>query len=146
MRATGETKKLAYLRYYGHLNSSRQRGIEFHFTFEEWVMWWETNLGPDWLKKRGTMKDQYVMAREGDCGPYSKWNVKCITKSENSKEQAALRARKLTERQVRSIYLTLKAHPIGLRRELAKKYGVSQWTIKAIQKKRAWSLVTDLLD
>ncbi len=37
-------------------HKSKKRGIEFLFTFEEWVNWWETQLGPDWFKKRGRKK------------------------------------------------------------------------------------------
>jgi hypothetical protein len=66
-----------------HQLTSRQRGIAFHFTFEEWVAWWEEHLGPDWLSMRGTKRHQYVMARKGDKGDYCRSNVDCITASKN---------------------------------------------------------------
>jgi len=62
---------------------SNKRKIAFNFTFEEWISWWESNLGQDWFSKRGSRLGQYVMARLGDKGPYSPENVKCITSEEN---------------------------------------------------------------
>jgi hypothetical protein len=66
-----------------HKRSAKERHIGFKFTYEEWVAWWETNLGPDWINKRGCKRGQYVMARKGDKGPYAPWNVECVTCSEN---------------------------------------------------------------
>ena len=63
--------------------TSRQRGIDFQFTWEEWLVWWEEQLGPDWLSKRGCKIGKFVMARKGDVGPYHPSNVVCITTSKN---------------------------------------------------------------
>jgi len=46
------------------------RGIDFNFTFEQWVTWW----GDD-ISQRGCRKGQLVMARLNDIGPYSPDNV-----------------------------------------------------------------------
>jgi hypothetical protein len=54
------------------------------FSFEEWVTWWEDNLGPDWIRKRGHRADQYVMARNLDRGDYEPGNVYCATASKNA--------------------------------------------------------------
>src|ERR1700735_4557071 len=62
---------------------AKERNIEFNFSYEEWVKWWENNLGPDWLQKRGIRSGQYCMARFKDKGPYSIENVECITNNEN---------------------------------------------------------------
>jgi hypothetical protein len=62
----------------------RRRGIEFHFTFDEWVAWWEKQLGRNWMSKRGIRSDQYVMARKGDKGSYRPSNVICITMAQNT--------------------------------------------------------------
>jgi hypothetical protein len=70
-------------------NSSKFRGINFKFTFEEWCSWWEHHLGPDWFKKRGCRRGQYVMARNWDRGPYAFWNVKCVLCSDNNFERAS---------------------------------------------------------
>jgi hypothetical protein len=66
-----------------HRRDSKKRKIEFNFSFEEWCVWWEANLGPDWFRKRGSKRGQYVMARLGDKGPYNPKNVKCITSEGN---------------------------------------------------------------
>jgi hypothetical protein len=63
-----------------------RRGISFEFSFEEWMAWWEQQLGPDWLSKRGRLRHQFQMARYGDIGPYRIDNVKCITATQNLNE------------------------------------------------------------
>jgi len=59
----------------------RQRGIEFQFTYEEWLAWW----GED-IVNRGRQRGQLVMARHGDTGPYHPDNVRKATCSDNIKE------------------------------------------------------------
>ena len=59
----------------------RNRGIEFHFTYESWLAWW----GED-IVNRGRSRGQLVMARTGDIGPYHPDNVRKATCSENIKE------------------------------------------------------------
>jgi len=66
--------------------NAKRRGIVFDFQYEEWIAWWQKNLGPHWKNKRGKGKIKYHMARFNDCGPYAIWNVKCITHSQNSSE------------------------------------------------------------
>lgn len=65
-----------------HKSSAKQRGIEFNFTFERWLEWWQID---DRLSRRGTYKDCLVMGRYGDVGPYSFDNCYPTTKSENSR-------------------------------------------------------------
>jgi len=63
---------------------SKRRGIEFQFTYEEWLAWWEKALaehGPH--AKRGKGKDLLVMCRIGDRGPYAADNVYCGTPAQN---------------------------------------------------------------
>lgn len=59
----------------------KERGIEWHFTFDEWLDWW----GDD-IVNRGREKGKLVMARYNDTGPYHPDNVKKITVSENARE------------------------------------------------------------
>ena len=66
------------------------RGIDFLFTFEEWLEWW----GDD-IDKRGSGKNGLCMARNGDIGPYASWNVRKATISENSVE--AMLGRKMSD-------------------------------------------------
>ena len=54
--------------------------IGWEFTFDTWLEVW---LKSGKLDQRGTGKDQYVMARKGDIGPYSPDNVDIILHSEN---------------------------------------------------------------
>ena len=128
--------------------AKKQRGIEFNFTYEEWVAWWIKHLGPNWFEKRGNCAGQYVMARKGDEGPYSVENVRCITCEQNSKEALGnVRGNaKLTREQVIVIYLELKNGPRGTAMRLAQEYKVGDITIRSIQKKLTWGHVTDQLD
>ena len=59
-----------YRLYRSQRDSSRKRGIDFHFSFEEWNSWW----GDD-IVNRGRKSGQLVMARIGDQGPYHPDNV-----------------------------------------------------------------------
>lgn len=79
-------KTLAHQKYYDHKKHAKDRGVQFLFSFDEWVEWWHRNLGDDWLKKRGNRKGKYVMARYGDEGPYAFYNVKCILHASNARE------------------------------------------------------------
>ena len=60
---------------------ARNRGIEWYFTFEEWMAWW----GDD-IANRGNRSGQLVMARYKDQGPYHPDNVRKITCNENHSE------------------------------------------------------------
>jgi hypothetical protein len=60
--------------------SSKERGIEFLLTFDEWLKEW---VDSGHLHERGRKKGQYCMARFGDTGPYAVGNVKIILHSDN---------------------------------------------------------------
>lgn len=64
-------------------HTAKKRGIEWCFTFEEWLAVW-VNSGR--LAQRGRRPDDYVMARNGDVGPYSAGNVRIIRMRENCAE------------------------------------------------------------
>ena len=68
--------------YLDQKNNAEKRGIEFLFSFEEWVDWW----GDD-IDRRGNQWNRLVMARHGDSGPYHPDNVKKLSMEENSREQ-----------------------------------------------------------
>lgn len=68
--------------YGEHKRGAKRRNIDWQFTFETWVEWWE-NTGH--FHERGRKKGQYVMARIGDIGPYSPSNVFCSTVEDNIK-------------------------------------------------------------
>lgn len=58
-----------------------ERGIEFLITFPEWWSVWQES---GYWNERG--RGRYVMARNGDVGPYSVGNVFICTASQNSKD------------------------------------------------------------
>jgi len=65
-------------KYLDHKYNANKRGIDFHFTYEEWIQWW----GDDILK-RGHCKGNLVMSRYGDVGPYHPDNVFKNTQEQN---------------------------------------------------------------
>jgi hypothetical protein len=69
-------KRLAYAQ---QKDNASKRGIEFLFTFEQWLEFW----GDDVIL-RGNSPDDLVMARRRDCGPYSPENCVKVSVSENS--------------------------------------------------------------
>ena len=75
-------KKL-YAAFYSQRHSARLRNIEFLLTYEEWLQIW---IDSGHLSERGRKKDQYVMARFGDKGPYAVGNVKIVTANQNMSE------------------------------------------------------------
>ena len=60
---------------------AKKRGIEWQFTYDEWVDWW----GDD-IHKRGPYRGQLVMARYNDTGPYHPDNVFKTTCSQNVRD------------------------------------------------------------
>lgn len=136
-------KDKVYSAYLCQVSTSKRRGIEWCFTYEEWVRWWQLHLGPNWFNRRGCRKGQYVMARRGDKGPYVWWNVECKTADENNREAgrgapgSANTAAKLTEAQVVEIY-----HASGLHKEIGVKYGVRRELIGLIKNKKVWKHIT----
>lgn len=131
------------MRYLGQKHSAKNRGIEFLFSFEEWVKWWETNLGAAWMTLRGCRIGQYVMARNGDVGPYAAWNVKCLLTGDNGRQRALNRSAaagakhgmsRLTTKQVQAIYVADKA----CYWELARRYKVSHVAIRFIRHRQTW--------
>lgn len=124
--------------------SAADRGIDFLFTFDRWVSWWETQLGQKWFELRGRSKGKYVMARIGDSGPYIESNVICLTVSQNSAEGTNNYcdnngAVKLTPAQV----IEIRKNYVPYSREFganafAKKYGVVHGTIGPCVRGETW--------
>ena len=63
-----------------HKYNAECRGVEFNFTFDEWVKMWEDSGKWD---ERGVGPEKYCMARHNDIGPYSIDNVSIQTNKEN---------------------------------------------------------------
>jgi len=90
---------LTYAAYVVQRNSAHRRGIDFNFTYEEWLAWWNQALaaiGPE--AKRGLRRGEYMMCRFGDIGVYESGNVYAGTSAQNQgdvdpeKRRAALQA------------------------------------------------------
>ena len=64
--------------FLGQRHTSKQRGVEFKLTFEEWVAWW----GDD-FEHRGRRHYQLQMCRYGDEGAYELGNIYKASQSEN---------------------------------------------------------------
>jgi len=79
--------------FHNQRHNAKKRSISFNFKYEDWLMWWETHLGPDWFLKRGCNSGQYVMARKEDKGAYEEGNIKCILCNLNSFERKHVRRR-----------------------------------------------------
>jgi len=127
------------LRFCEHRSSARHRGIAWNLTFEEWWAIWQ----PHWAL-RGKRRNQLVMARLGDTGPYAVGNVKIITARENRLERRELRgtenaASKLAAGCVGRVRDMLKAG--CLQREIADYFGVTQTAISHIKLGKAWAHV-----
>jgi hypothetical protein len=58
---------------------SKARGIEFKFTYDDWINWW----GEDILHRGISSGDKLVMARYGDIGCYEPNNCYKSTSSDN---------------------------------------------------------------
>lgn len=122
------------------------RGIEFHFKFDEWVGWWEFNLGPDWFQKRGRPRGKYCMARMGDKGPYASWNVKCILSEENALEREQNGTLlfgeshgmcRINTQIARAIFLAEGSNSL-----IGKLFNVSRYSVANIKKRSNWRRAT----
>jgi hypothetical protein len=59
------------------------------FTFDEWLAFWKASGK---LHLRGLGRGKYVMARNGDRGPYAPDNVRIILFEDNMKEKRLTKA------------------------------------------------------
>ncbi len=124
------------------VDSSKQRGIVFNFTFEEWIKWWKQQLGPDWFKMRGKRKHQYCMARFKDEGPYEPGNIRCILSGANVSERKLIWGEnhgmcKITIETARAIYMAE-----GSKIEIGRRFGVSRYTVSNIKSGSNWRHAT----
>jgi len=78
-----KTKKQMQHAYRSQGYSAKERNIEFNLTWQEWITWW---IDTGHVAERGAHKDEYVMSRFNDTGPYELGNIKCITQGENKRE------------------------------------------------------------
>ena len=60
--------------YFGQKSMALKRKIEWHFTFYNWIKWWEST---GHFGERGVKNNQYQMCRFNDVGPYNPNNVYC---------------------------------------------------------------------
>ena len=91
-------------KFYGQKACAKARGISFELSFAQWLSIW-TESGH--FHERGTLKDQYVMARFRDRGPYAVGNVRIITGAQNRAEQVGI----VTPEHAAKISAALKGKP-----------------------------------
>lgn len=131
--------------------NAQKRGIDWHFTYPEWIEWWVQQLGPDWFQFRGVHRDEYCMARHKDQGPYAPWNVECITNRKNCGDSISNQKingtfkpppvhlgekhpnSKLTVDEVRKIFVSRLPQEL-----IAAQYGVHWKTIHNIKHRLIW--------
>ena len=108
------------------------RGIEWLFTYEEWLEMWL--VSGRWTE-RGRGLDQFCMCRFGDEGPYSRRNCFIATGQENLLQRWEGRE-KITNglaREISEVYLTTSMS----QREVADRFGVDQsYVSRIVNKKR----------
>lgn len=142
------SKKQTVRQAYGyHKRRAKIHHIRWRFTFQDWVACWEASLGPNWFEMRGCIAGKFVMARNGDKGPYSRTNVHIVTCETNHKETIANgtsnhgekngRA-KLTAKQVKTIFLAE-----GTQADIAKRFNTTQERVCRIKLRQCWRRVTE---
>lgn len=157
LRNRNTPAQVANKKFHLQKRHAKSRDIPFHFSFRDWVCWWESSLGSDWMSKRGRKVGQYVMARLNDTGPYSVDNVKCVTCSENQSEQVSnntsgagwnagtvgLRKKgtKLSDDEVLQIYSMR-----GTYKNIALQFRVDPSLVSRIKTKNIWKTLTDKID
>lgn len=119
------------------------RGIEFTLTLDQWVGWWELNLGSNWLKKRGPRSGQYVMARKGDKGPYAIGNIECVTSNKNHADMKKYRSYAVTNIKIpaKGVIEIFLSDP-NEEAELCKKYDTRYSYIAKIKRREVWADLT----
>lgn len=129
-----------YRAYYNQEKKAASRGIKMLFSLEEWIAWWEANLGPRWFELRGCKRAQYVMARYNDMGNYEPENVKCILAGSNVSEAGIKRigARAGNVKLTKTDVVRIRKIKDKFDWEIAAEYGVSRTHISAIRLKRKW--------
>ncbi len=126
---------------------AKKRGIRWRFTFQDWVACWEVSLGPNWFEMRGPTAGKFVMARDGDRGPYSRNNVRIVPCEVNHKE-AVLNGRSpagerngttvLTNELVKQVFLAE-----GTNAEIARRFNIPPQRVCKIKRRTAWKSVTE---
>ena len=81
LRGDAPTELVCAYRY--QRNRATARGIAWEFDFDSWLKVW---VGSGFLHLRGRGVGCYVMARNGDVGPYSASNVQIITYEKNARD------------------------------------------------------------
>lgn len=78
-----EIRRAMWAAYQRQRNSAKSRNILWLFDFDSWCAFW---IASGKWHERGRSKSKFVMARNGDIGPYSPANVRIISFSQNTTE------------------------------------------------------------
>lgn len=80
-RYAAKPEKKEVIAWRRHRYHSKERGIEFLLTFDQWKTIWDSS---GHAHERGSLQHNYCMARNQDRGPYAIGNVEIITARENN--------------------------------------------------------------
>ncbi len=135
MPAKMKKNKLLFAR---HKDSARVRGIEFLFSFDEWLDVWITS---GHFEERGRGVSSFCMARNGDVGPYSRENVKIITNAENLAERIFSQGELVhnSKLSTQDVLFIRENEGIIARKDLAIRFGIRHDHVRDIQKRKSWA-------
>lgn len=124
--------------YQSQKDCAKQRKIEFKFTYEEWIVWWDKHLGSDWFNLRGCKRGQYVMARLQDKGSYEDSNIECILHTTNTKDAKNNIGVNNPRAKITAKTALLIRNSPKTGKVLAKEFGLSVSTIAQIKRGDLW--------
>jgi hypothetical protein len=136
-RMTAEEWKIK-LHFHQHKYSAKIRGIEFLFSFEEWLTTW---LESSHFEERGQGAGKFCMARKGDVGPYSKENVRIITNAENLAERVLPKGEFVhnSKLSTKDVLFIRENEGIIARKDLAIRFDIRHDHVRDIQKRKSWA-------
>lgn len=145
---------MAYFRdarvaYSDQRKSAIKRGVGWQFTYEDWVAWWMKHLGQNWFEKRGHKTGQYVMARNGDAGPYAEWNIRCALVEENHNDYNYSKPSQLGKphRKRLSDAVVVNVYTMnGTYRDIAEQVGLTVHDVHRIKCRKAYKALTERLE
>ena len=100
-------RSTARLRYSAQKNGARRRGIEWKFTFEQWLEWW----GED-LDHRGCARDKLQMQRKLDRGAYEPGNCVKGYPKDNSRTYSNVKLARDSQRRAIEYQAALNSAPV----------------------------------
>jgi hypothetical protein len=111
--------KFAEWKYQKHRAQSKFRGIDFNFTFDEWMDWWASHGVDKTLDIKWPPRTRPCMCRFNDTGAYEIGNVYCASHDEN----------------VKDLFGNNRHNPRGKKTDLRYRWGSELLTLETLQTK-----------